>query len=53
MWGKIPWAATAADTGCIGINTQDGGRLAGPPGNWYRNIKVCEMDNAGNPVNLP
>lgn len=43
---------STAPPGAIGLNVHGGGRWGVNP-NWYRNIKVRELDADGNPVGLP
>lgn len=59
--GVDTWVPLSQDTtlarvvppGYIGIQVHGGGRFGGVPGNWYRNIKIREVDDFGVPLTLP
>jgi hypothetical protein len=59
--GAATWVPLLQDTtlvqvvpkGYIGLQIHGGGRFSGPPGNWYRNIKIRELNDQGEPITLP
>jgi hypothetical protein len=60
--GADTWVPLSQDTtfnsvlvpkGYVGIEVHGAGRFGGAPGNWYRNIKIRELNDFGEPLTLP
>jgi len=59
--GAVTWVPVIQDTtlvlvvpsGYVGLQVHGGGRFGGSPGTWYRNIKMRELNDLGEPINLP
>ena len=59
--GASTWVPLLQDTtlaiidtaGYIGLQVHGGGRFGGAPGTWYRNIKLRELTDLGEPLNPP